>query len=130
MATPRICLDTSILIDFSRKTNKQNTVIFQLSHQYRFSISVISAFEVQVGIKSAQQMHEYDQLMKEIEILPLDLPCIEQAVKTYHELKSKNAQIGLADLLIGTTALRYQLALATLNEKHFSRIQQLQIVKI
>lgn len=63
-------------------------------------------------------------------ILPLDLRCISQAISIYRWLKLQNAQIGLTDLLIGATALSYQLPLATLNEKHFARIPQLQWVEL
>ena len=128
MATERIILDTSILIDFFRKGNKSKTILFRLSYQYQFCVSVIVVFELLIGIKSERQQQQYDILMTDVEVLPVDQLCIEQAVKIHKHLKRQNARIGLEDLLIGGTGIRHQLPLATLNEKHFSRIPALKLV--
>lgn len=130
MATERIVLDTSILIDFFRKENKAKAVLFRLSYQYRFCVAVIVAFELLIGIKSERQQQQYDALMADIEILPLDQLGVEQAAKIHKHLKRKNARIGLEDLLIGATSIRHQLPLATLNEKHFARIPALTLVDL
>ena len=37
-----ICLDTSILIDYYRKKNKEKTKFVELSKSYKFAISVIT----------------------------------------------------------------------------------------
>ncbi len=130
MATTPALLDTTIVIEFLRKGDKQNAILFKLVDDYEFYLSVITHFEVAVGLKSARQHAEYQDLLAHCQILPLDQRCIEQAVSLYRWLKLQNAQIGLADLLIGATALGYQLPLATLNEKHFGRIPQLQQVDL
>jgi len=44
-------------------------------------------------------------------------------------LKKKRKQIDIADLFIAATAVAHNLPLATLNEKHFNRIDILNIVK-
>ncbi len=128
MATSPICLDTTILIDFFRKGNKANSILFQIRQQYKFFVSAITIFEVQIGLKSVWQQQQYQTLIENIEVFTLDLPCIETAVEVYGLLKSQNAQIELADLLIGATALHHKLPLATLNTKHFERIPTLQLV--
>lgn len=53
MATETILIDTSILIDFFRKQEKSKSALVQLSNQYRFCISAITAFEVKIGIQTA-----------------------------------------------------------------------------
>lgn len=45
-----------------------------------------------------------------------------------NELKSTNRLIGIRDLLIGATALSRGAKLATLNTKHFGRINDLEII--
>ncbi len=130
MAAERIVLDTSILIDFFRKKNKAKAILFHLSYQYQFCVSVIGVFELLIGIKSEHQQQQYDILMTNVEILPLDQLCIEQAVKIHKHLKRQNAGLGLEDLLIGATSIRHQLPLATLNEKHFVRIPDLKLVDL
>jgi tRNA(fMet)-specific endonuclease VapC len=45
------------------------------------------------------------------------------------QLKQKRKQIDLADLFIAATAVAYELSLATLNRKHFDRIDTLTIIE-
>lgn len=130
MDAATILLDTSILIDFFRKGDKSKSILFQLTGQYRFSISVITAFEIKIGIQTPAQQSDYDTLAQNLEILPIDHACIDEAAAIYKALKPKNALIELADLLIGATAVSNTLPLATLNRKHFERIPNLTLVNL
>ncbi len=130
MATPNVLLDTTIVIDFLRKTNKQNSIFMQLLDQYQFYISVITQFETEIGLKSPQHQTEYQDLLARVVVLSIDSPCIEQAVEIHKYLKLNNALIGMADLLIGATALCYQLPVVTLNYKHFSLIPHLTLIDL
>ncbi len=130
MDTSTIVLDTSILIDFFRKQDKTKSVLFQLTDKYRFSISVITAFEIKIGIQSESQKDDYNVITKNIELLPIDNVCIDEAVIIYKALKPKNALIELADLLIGATAISNSVPLATLNKKHFERIPNLVLIDL
>ena len=50
MANQMICLDTSILIDFFRKTNKENSAFYRISSQHTlFAVSVITEYEIFTG---------------------------------------------------------------------------------
>jgi predicted nucleic acid-binding protein len=46
----------------------------------------------------------------------------------YANLKKKNQLIDLADQLIGATAKSHRLPIATLNKKHFQRIERLILI--
>jgi predicted nucleic acid-binding protein len=63
-----------------------------------------------------------------VKIIPFDERCSYEAVKIYKDLKVQNKLIALPDLLIAATALAHDLSLATLNVKHFERVEKL-IVK-
>jgi predicted nucleic acid-binding protein len=129
MDASTILLDTSIVIDFFRKSDKSKSILLQLGDQYRFSISAITAFEIKIGIQTSAHQNDYEILTKNIEILPVDDLCIDEAVLIYKSLKSKNALIELADLLIGATAISNSLPLATLNQKHFGRIPNITLIE-
>ena len=60
-----------------------------------------------------------------MEILPFDSACAEQAARIYKDLKQKGQLIEAEDLLIGATALHHRLKLATGNLRHFERIEGL-----
>lgn len=130
MATTAIVLDSNVLIEFLRKANKADTVLFRLTYDYLFSVSVITLFELQIGIRSDQHQQDYQTLMSNFEVLSIDEFCITKAVEVYRFLKSRNAQVELTDLLIGATAIRYNLPLATLNQKHFEQMASLQLVDL
>ena len=49
MESERILIDTSILIDFYKKKNVENTLLYQLSGKFDFSISIITEFEFLIG---------------------------------------------------------------------------------
>ena len=51
MADKIVLADTSILIDYFRKTDKQNSVLIHLFDQgYDFTISAISYYEIYSGL--------------------------------------------------------------------------------
>jgi len=55
MESEIICLDTSILIDYYRKTDKQNSFFFQLTQTYHlFAVSIITEYEIMIGSSQSQ----------------------------------------------------------------------------
>lgn len=66
--------------------------------------------------------------MKETIVLSFDQSVVKIAVKVNNELKRKRKQIDQADLFMACTALSHNLPFATLNKKHFERIDSLIIV--
>lgn len=130
METSPILLDSSILIDFFRKRIKSKSVLFRLIPNHEFYISVITAFEIEIGLKSESQQRDYSILREQIELLPIDHFCIQKTVEIYKDLREKNALVELADLLIAATAISNSLPLATLNQKHFKRISNISLIDI
>lgn len=61
--------------------------------------------------------------------MPLDEVSVDTAISLNNTLKKKRKQIDLADLFIAATAVAYSLPLATLNKKHFDRIDTLQLIE-
>lgn len=117
-----------ILIDFYRKTDKSNSIWFSLIKQgYGFAISVVTKYEIYTGA-SQNQIDFWKNALKEIMILPLDEKCVDTAVRVNATLKRKRKQIDLPDLLIASTAISNKVSLATLNKKHFDRIDELSIL--
>ncbi|HMO39661.1 MAG TPA: type II toxin-antitoxin system VapC family toxin [Saprospiraceae bacterium] len=128
MANELICLDSSILIDYFRKTKKENSFFFELSNQYAsFAVSIITEFEVISG-SNQNQKEFWDIFFQRVLVLPFDRKVNEEAVKIFRELKRNGNLIDIPDLFIGATAKAYNLKLATLNEKDFVRIPGLEIL--
>ncbi|NJL75631.1 MAG: type II toxin-antitoxin system VapC family toxin [Saprospiraceae bacterium] len=124
-----ICLDTSVLLEYFRKTKKENAFLTALLSRYDvFATSVITEFEIYSGATD-EQMKFWDTFFQQIDILPLNTEAIQIAATLFKQLKLQNSLIDMPDLFIAATALSYQLPLATLNVKHFERIHQLELIK-
>jgi predicted nucleic acid-binding protein len=61
-------------------------------------------------------------------VLAFDQDAVKTAVEINGKLKLKSKQIAIADLFIAATAISNSLPFATLNRKHFDRIDGLLIV--
>ena len=128
MANKVILVDTSILIDYYRKTDKNNSIWLGLVRSgYEFAISVVTKYEIYSGA-SINQLEFWDTIMNSIHILPLDEHAINTAVRLNAELKRKRKQIDIADLFIAATSISNNLEMATLNRKHFERIDDLKVL--
>jgi tRNA(fMet)-specific endonuclease VapC len=123
-----ICLDTSVLIDFYRKTDKSKSFFFQLTEKYdRFAISAITEFEVFIGSKSDQDDY-CDRLFSTMKKLSFDSQSNKIAINIDRKLKQISKQIEVPDLMIAACAMANDAIIATLNAKHFSRIDGLKLI--
>jgi tRNA(fMet)-specific endonuclease VapC len=122
-----ICLDTSILIDYFRKKNKEKTKFVSLSKKYKFAISVITKLEILTGINSYQSEF-WKSIFEKIEIIPLKENEVEIAAQIIKDLRQKNKIIGLKDILIALSAISKRIKISTLNLKDFKRIDDLKII--
>jgi len=121
-------IDTSLLIDYFRKTDKSKARLVQLSQQFgQLSISSVTEFEVYSGATSTQ-LTFWNELLFEILVYPFDSKAAHIAVEIYRDLKKLGRTIEKADLFIAATAVSNGLSLDTLNQKHFHKIRQLTLL--
>ncbi len=130
MADKITLVDTSVLINYYRKTDKANSVWVKLVRQgYRFSISAVTKYEIYSGATQSQ-LDFWENILQAVEVIPFDERCVDTAVGVNAALKRKRKQIGIADLFIAATALTRYLPIATINKSHFDRIDGLEIIDI
>jgi len=77
---------------------------------------------------TGHQQNYWEEFLKIITVLPFDKDAVKAAVEINKVLKAKRKQIDMADLFIAATAISNNLPLATLNTKHFERIETLSII--
>jgi tRNA(fMet)-specific endonuclease VapC len=122
-------LDTSIFIDFFRKSDKKNSRFYSLSDSFdTFCISVITEYEIFVGATTAIQKSYWKDFLQMITVIALDSAIVQTAITISEELKRARKQVDNADLFIAATAISNKLPLATLNNKHFQRIPGLKLI--
>ena len=122
-----ICLDTSILIDYFRKKDKSKTKFVQLTENYSFAVSVIVKFEIFTGINVIQKQF-WEVLFDKFKVLPLSEQDVEIAASIFKTLVKQNKIIGLKDILIASSAISYNLPIATFNIKEYERIETLKLI--
>ena len=82
-----------------------------------------------VGSKLEQEEF-WKGFFEKVTILPFSKAVSDKAVKITKQLKAANKLIEVPDIFIAATALAHKLPIATLNLKHFERIQDLEIVRV
>ena len=128
MADKILVIDTTLLIDYFRKTDKSKSKLVQLSEQFdQLAISTVTEFEVYSGA-TAMQLTFWNELLSEFLMLPFDSNAAHIAVDIQQDLKKLRKSIEKADLFIAATAVANGLPLDTLNRKHFDKIERLTLL--
>ena len=123
-----VMVDTSILIDYFRKTDKTKSEWIQLVRQgYSFAISSITKYEIYTGAIESQ-LDFWNKILMSVKVIPFDENTVDVAVQINKVLKRNRKQIDIADLFIASTAMVHKMPFATLNKKHFNRIEGLEII--
>ena len=128
MADKRLMVDSSLLIDYFRKTDKSNARLLGHFRNYNaLYISSVTEFEILNGAKQSHQEFLNGMLSKFI-VLDFDSKAARQAALITEKLKAKRKSIDKPDLIIAATAIANGLTFDTLNIKHFTNIEELIMV--
>lgn len=129
MEDKTLMIDTGLLIDYFRKTDKSNSRLVQLSKRFdHLVISAVTEFEIYCGANDAQLIF-WKELLSEIPVLAFDSRAAHIAVEIQNNLKKLRKNIEKADLFIAATAVANGLPLDSLNHKHFGKIKELTLLE-
>ena len=80
MADKTLMIDTTLLIDYFRKTDKRKSRLVQLSKRFdQLIISAVTEFEVYAGTTEAS-LSFWTELLSEIIVIPFDIQAARVAV--------------------------------------------------
>ncbi|HRP33818.1 MAG TPA: type II toxin-antitoxin system VapC family toxin [Agriterribacter sp.] len=128
MADKRLMVDSSILIDYFRKTDKEKSKLVAHFRSYDLLyIFSITEFEVVNGATQAH-LQFWNGMLARFSILDFDSKAARQAVDIVAQLKNKRKTIDKPDLFIAATSIVNGLTLDTLNIKHFIDIDNLNLL--
>jgi len=130
MVKETILVDTSLFIDYYRKQKKELTALVKLSEKYNLAISVITKFELLVGVLTKEQYPFWYNILNNLIVFPITDKEAERSAEIVKYLRKNNKIIGLQDILIAATAIENNLGIATLNHKDFVRIPDLKLLSI
>jgi len=123
-----VLIDTSLIIEYLRKTNKEKTLFWEIINTYECYISSVTVFELYSGAKETSHYEALDTVLAYLTILPFDTEQAKISSSLFQKLKAKNKLIEFRDIFIASSAIAKQIPLATLNKKHFKRIDALELI--
>lgn len=128
MADKTLVIDSTILIDYFRKTDKNNSrLVGHFKNYDSLYISSVTEFEVINGATPAH-LQFWNQMLSRFIILDFDSKAARQATEIVRQLKIKRKSIDKSDLFIAATAVVHELTLDTTNRKHFVFIDSLNLL--
>ncbi len=130
METTELLIDTSIIIEHLRKTDKQRSTLYSVPHNIELFVSTVTLFELQAGATDTPKQQDIKSVLYGVGILPLDESVAMEAGKLYRTLKATNNQMEIRDLFIAATALANKLPVLTLNLKHFQMVRGLRLASM
>ena len=111
----RILIDTDILIDYYKGR-------LDLPEENIYYISIITLYEYSRGTtrpKEAKRLLEESFI-----VIPLNNQILLKSIEIWQSLKHKGILIDDRDLIIGASAITYNLELYTKNIEHFERLKE------
>jgi tRNA(fMet)-specific endonuclease VapC len=125
----RFMLDTNIISDMVRNP-KGHAARRARRVQDQLCTSIVVAAELRYGCArkgSPTLLRRIEDVLDEIEVLPLDVPADADYGTIRSELEAAGRPIGANDLFIAAHAISRELTLVTANVREFSRIGGLKI---
>jgi len=112
-------LDTDIMIAFLRGYSPSVDLLTDLVEKgAKFSISAVTVVEIETGIRSRER-EKTNEFLDVLEIHPLERKTAHWAGRFLREYRNKGISLGLADAIIGATAIIQNLTLLTYNARHY-----------
>jgi tRNA(fMet)-specific endonuclease VapC len=130
MTTPRYMLDTNIVSDLIRNPAGKAAKKLRKVGTDGLCVSIITSAELRFGAQkrgSSRLTDLVDQILGEIDILPLDLPADAEYARIRNDLERKGTPIGPNDLLIAAHACAVGATLVTGNAAEFKRVRGLKV---
>ncbi|MCF2445626.1 type II toxin-antitoxin system VapC family toxin [Dyadobacter sp. CY345] len=128
MGNSGMVIDTGIFIEYLRKQDKSKTILASLPNNAVLFVSAVTVYELMMGATDLQKKSDVEILLDGVSVLPFTAEVSLKAAEIYHSLRRQNLLIEFRDIFIAATALTFQLPVKTLNQKHFQRIDSLELI--
>ena len=125
-----IVADSDVLIDALRGHEPARSRIALEINGGWLSTTVISAFELLSGARTAAEQGKVDALLSSLNILSLTEEAGRAAAAVHRDLAGRGEPIGNADCLIAGICLARDAVLLTRNRAHFERVKHLHLGRL
>ncbi len=121
-------IDSDILIDFARKDAKAIVFLESALREGVAKISAVSQMEMIVGCRNKRELTALDRFISRFGLIPLAAAISVRATELLRQYRLGHGLM-IPDALIAATALLEDEPLATRNHRHFSFIEDLELVE-
>ncbi len=111
-------LDTDIVIDFLRRRSYARKLLNDWAGEGLLAISTLTHLEIYQGMRSGEEKAT-NVFLDGLTSVAVDVPIARRAGTMLGELRSKGVTVGIADAIIGATALQLNAPLLTNNVEHY-----------
>ena len=126
--TDSVLLDTSVVIDFLRAKNRNETKFYKLAEKgVNLYISILTYAELHAGKsvwESQKALNSLQKILSGLTVIYLSEVTAREAGRIRATYK-----LDLIDSIIAATALEKDISLATLNTKHFTKVTGLNVIR-
>ena len=130
MAKKPVCVDTDVCVDFLRRKEPGLALLIKLFEKFDPCITSITAFELYLGHIKMTRKDRIEDFITQFTILPFNLEAAIISAKIQDSLDRRGENIGIPDTLIAGICVAENIPLLTLNEKHFSKVDELKLMNI
>lgn len=111
-------LDSDIVIDCLRGHDYARELLDRWSHQGLLAVSTLTHLEVYQGMRPSEE-EETQAFLDGLTSMPVDVGIARKAGTLLAHLRSQGITVGMADAIIGATALALAVPLLTNNIEHY-----------
>lgn len=128
MAKIYILVDSDILIDVSRGILNAVQILQELEQNHILAISVIAQLELMVGCRNKNEFNHLKRFLERFKVIHLSEAVSSKAVRLFEEYRLSHGVL-IADMLIASTAIIYDIPLISKNQKDYIFIKELELLK-
>jgi len=111
-------VDTDVAIDFLRERDYARKLLERWAGEGLLAISTLTHLEIYQGMKAGEE-EATNAFLDGLISVAVDVPIARRAGRMLGELRSKGVTVGIADAIIGATALQLNAPLLTNNVEHY-----------
>ena len=111
-------VDTDIAIDFLRERDYARKLLQRWVGEGLLAVSTLTHLEIYQGIEVGEE-DATNAFLDGLVSVAVDIPIARRAGTMLGELRSKGITVGIADAIIGATALQLNAPLLTNNVEHY-----------
>jgi predicted nucleic acid-binding protein len=120
-------VDTDILIDFGRGVGHAANHLDTLAQRFTLSISAVTQMELIIGCRNKTDQNRLDAFLRRFQVLPVTETICTKAVDLLLQYRLSHGLL-IVDAFIAATALTWQTALTTKNQRDFRFVADLHVL--